>query len=657
MTKLNEDDNMKHLIIGTAGHVDHGKTSLVKLLTGTDCDTHQQERQRGITINLGFTHLELPNGESAGIIDVPGHKDFINTMIGGACGINMVLLVIAADSGIMPQTIEHMEIIHSLGVNKGVIALTRADLVDAELLEMAEYEVTGFLEGTPLQHAPIVPVSSVTGMGKDMLLQAIADTLDTVEPRPTGSLFRMYIDRIFTVKGHGSVVTGSVLNGSVTNGAELFLLPSDQQKLRVRSMERHGQQVNLIVAGDRAAMNLTGLNRKDFDRGMILCDKPIDTTDMVDATISLYAFAGTLPHWSNIVFISGTFACQARMHLLDKDAVQGGEKALVQIHLGKPAVLMNKDHFIIRNSSEDKTLGGGIILETSPLHHRKRTTELIEELKQLTNHILEGNSLSGMIHVLLKKSFRPMTSEEVREKLSADSEEFDEALRRKEPGFKIWHLNDTAILINEQCHKMFATKVIELIQEYHNNNPLFAEGLNYNELAGKLGLPKSTIVKNYLLVLLTTLKNEKKIEELNNTFILQGHQPKFDQQSLAEITWLEKEILAYADNKPVLADIEIKAESQRIQKHKIKTYLSWLAANGKLKFFKSDFIHIENLHHYRNLLIDYLKDKENGITISELKEIITGTKKFRTLLIEILESEKRIRLNHDAEETIISIVQ
>jgi selenocysteine-specific elongation factor len=379
---------MKHLIIGTAGHIDHGKTSLIRMLTGIDCDTHKEEKQRGITINLGFSYLNLPEGESVGIIDVPGHKDFINTMIGGACGIDLVMLVIAADSGIMPQTVEHMNIISALGIKKAVIALTKSDLVDEELIEMAEFEITDFLSKTPLKDAPIVRVSAVTGIGKEELIRTIGDAISGIEERETGKLFRMYIDRIFSVKGFGSVVTGSVMSGSLSSGQDVFLLPVSNQKLRVRSIERHGITVERVIAGDRAAINLIGLKREDFERGMILCDKPVESTQMIDAWVQLFDKDISLPIWSNIIFISGTFECQARMHLLNKDKVKGNEDAIAQIHLTKPAVLMSKDKFIIRNSSEDKTLGGGYIIETFTLHHRRRTARLTDELTTVSTGIL-----------------------------------------------------------------------------------------------------------------------------------------------------------------------------------------------------------------------------------------------------------------------------
>jgi len=409
---------MNHLIIGTAGHVDHGKTSLIKVLTNIDCDTHREEKERGITINLGFSHIELPHGDSLGIVDVPGHKDFINTMVGGACGIDMVLLVIAADKGIMPQTIEHINIITALGIRKGVVALTKIDLVDEELAEIASFEISNYLEQSTLKGAPVVGFSSVTGEGKEELINAIATVASQLEPRKVGSLFRMYIDRIFTVKGFGSVVTGSVLGGKIEVGKDLYLLPGNFPKLRVRSLERHGSQVESVVAGDRAAINLIGIKNEDFIRGMMIADKQLSETLMVDAAISSFDTDNPFPVWSNITFISGTFESQARMHLLSNIGEHNNLLALVQIHLNKPAILLVKDKFIIRNTSCTLTLGGGYVIDASPLHHRKITPKLIDYLTGLNNNILGDYGVIQLVIMELKKEPRPFSPDEIAQRLS-----------------------------------------------------------------------------------------------------------------------------------------------------------------------------------------------------------------------------------------------
>lgn len=649
---------MKHLIIGTAGHIDHGKTALIKMLTGIDCDTHKEEKQRGITINLGFASMNLPNGESVGIIDVPGHRDFINTMIGGACGIDLVLLVIAADSGIMPQTVEHMNIISALGIKKAVVALTKADLVDDELIELAELEISELLSTSSFRDAPIVRVSAKTERGKNELIKAIADTITGIQEREAGVFFRLFIDRIFTVKGFGSVVTGSVMDGSIWAGQDVYLLPGDKRKLRIRSIERHGQVVEKVVRGDRAALNLIGLRKEDFTRGMIISDKPIETTVMVDACIRLFDTDRVLPLWSSILFIAGTFECQARMHLLDKDLVQGNEEAIVQIHLSRPAVLVSNDKFIIRTSSEDKTLGGGYIIDPLPLHHRKRTPGLLEELIRLSKSISIGSAPMEMIHMVLKKEFRPFTPVEMAETMNVSADEITERSAGPGSGVLVYKSGQITLLVNEYFDTTVSQKILKILAEHHRKNPLFAEGLATNEILGKLMLANTPNGRPYLDSLLNRMQEDGRLDTLNNTWIIKGHKPDFDKKSLAEIDWLEQEILTCADGKPVLSELEDSAVLQNIPKHKIRTYLSYLASNGKIQFHKSDFIHASILNKTRMVLLNRLAEQEDGIDIQEFKELVGGTKRFRALLIDMLDAEKSISLlTRAGSETRLSITR
>jgi selenocysteine-specific elongation factor len=643
--------------MGTAGHVDHGKTSLIKALTNIDCDTHKEEKRRGITINLGFSYLNLPNGESVGIIDVPGHKDFINTMVGGACGIDFVLLVIAADSGIMPQTVEHLNIINALGIKKGIVALTKIDLVDEELCEMAKYEVMEFLEKTSLKNIPVVGVSSVTGKGKEELIKAITTIIMEVQERKQGDLFRLYIDRIFNVKGFGNVVTGSVLSGSIETGKDVFLLPSNYPKLRVRSIEKHGTPVDKVVAGDRAAINLIGLKKEDFIRGMLISNKILKETVIIDACISFFDQEVELQIWSNITFHSGTFECQARMHLLNKDSVKHNEEAIVQIHLIKPAALVNKDKFIFRNSSEDKTLGGGYIIDVSPLHHKKRTPALVKNLMYLSEHILSENSLSEIIHIELKKEFKPFTPEEIAERLNIKVDEVLSEIKNKEASFVILQINDSLILIDNDYNTLYKEKVINVLNEYHKENYIIPSGLETNEIIGKLGLSKLKSGKAFLDLLLTEMEREGLIEKNTNTWIIKNHKATLDAKTLEGLTWLENEILQYDLQKPVMSEIEEHSIIQKISKHDLKLYLSYLIREGKVYIFRNEIVHMTIVNKFRTIWLRELINKEGGIVLNELKEKINGTKKFCALLVEIFEAEKIISVNDLRYETRIFITK
>jgi len=277
---------MKSLIMGTAGHVDHGKTALIQALTGFNCDTHPEERKRGITMNLGFSSLDIDSNTKLGIVDVPGHRDFVHTMVGGAFGIDFVLLVVAADSGVMPQTKEHVRIMEILGVKKGIIVLNKIDLVDEELLEMTKDEVQEFMQGTFLQDAPVKEISAITGEGIEELKDSIKELSLTIEEKRKGEIFRLYIDRIFSVSGFGTVVTGTSIGGSLSIDDKVYLLPENKKKLRIRKMEQYGNEVKEIKAGDRGSINLVGLERLDFERGMLISDRILPPTEIIDVKLS-----------------------------------------------------------------------------------------------------------------------------------------------------------------------------------------------------------------------------------------------------------------------------------------------------------------------------------------------------------------------------------
>jgi selenocysteine-specific elongation factor len=634
--------------MGTAGHIDHGKTSLIKALTNIDCDTHKEEKRRGITINLGFSYLNLPNGESIGIIDVPGHKDFINTMVSGACGIDFVLLVIAADSGIMPQTIEHINIITALGIKRGIVALTKIDLVDDELIEMAKSEILEYLKKTSLKDAPIVGVSAITGTGKDELIQAIEKIIAEVDEKENSSLFRMYIDRIFSVKGFGSVVTGSVLSGSIQTKDEVFLLPGNNEKLRIRSIERHGKPVESVVAGDRAAINLIGLNNEDFERGMIISNKFLEETSMIDAQVSLFDNNISLPLWSNITFHTGTFDCQARMHLINKATIQPNEEAIVQIHLRKPGIFINKDKFIIRNSSGDITLGGGFVMDAAPLHHRRRTPKLIDSLTQLSEHILSEQSIKEMINGELKKEFKPFGIEEISNKLNIPVDEIKNEINKGRCNFGVYKSTECVILISTGNDNSFQEKLLNILKEHHEKNKIFPNGLDVNEITGKIGFSKLKTEKLYIELLLQKMLSANLVEKYKNTWIIAGHKPILDNQTKKEIDWLENEIRRYETEKPVITEIEEKAVNNKIQKNKLKMYLSYLASIDKIQLFQNDFVHSSIINKFRVDLLKKLSVKNEGLDFNEFKEIIGGTKKFRALLTDMFENEKIITVQRGA---------
>lgn len=334
------------MIIGTAGHIDHGKTVLIKALTGVDTDRLKEEKKRGISIELGFAEFKLPSGRVAGVVDVPGHEHFVKNMLAGATGFDMVLMVVAADDGVMPQTKEHLAIVNFLGVKKGIVALTKADLVDNDMLALVEEEVRETLKGTALENAPVIPVSALTGSGIDVLLKAIDKVAETVREKERKEPFRLPIDRVFTLKGVGTVITGTLWSGELREGDNATILPPNIGT-RIRSVQVHGKTVKMASAGQRVAVNLPGVSRGRIARGdVLLAEGTLSPTYMVDAYFQLLSESSRkLKNWTRVRVHHGTQEVLSRLVLLDKEDLTPGERAFVQFRLEKPLVAKGKDHF------------------------------------------------------------------------------------------------------------------------------------------------------------------------------------------------------------------------------------------------------------------------------------------------------------------------
>ncbi len=628
----------KHLIMGTAGHVDQGKTALIRALTGIDCDTHKEEKDRGITINLGFAHLELNDETSLGIVDVPGHKDFIRTMVAGAYGIDFVLLVVAADSGIMPQTREHLNIITMLGIEKGVVALTKSDLVDEEMRELATLEIMDFLDRTSLSDAPVIPVSAVSGSGLDELKTALINITKDIREKVPGNTFRMYIDRIFNVHGHGIVVTGSVLDGTIETGQEVFLLPGNKNTLRIKSIQRHGQRVEKVTAGDRAALNLAGLKFEDFERGMLLSDKPLEQTSMIDARVSLFEHQAVLKTWAHVIFHTGTFHSTARMHLIDTDILAGGEEALVQIHLERPAILMKKDRFILRNTSNDLTLGGGIILDEKPLHHRRRTQILKQRMEVLADAMLGQENFAQLLSLEAEKKGSPMAVSELAEKTGSAPEEVIEAIKSGPQNLYILTFEANHFVVTQSYRQKISREITGELETWHSQNPLKENGLQPNELSGKLKL-KTPFENFFLQKLLDELVDESKLKMHQQTYCLKNHRVQIGKKMQAQLDWLEALISRLGIQKPTLQELAEKARSENISKSNLKMLLNFLSDRGTIFFNGEDVLHKNTIDDIRHTLLRELSQQPRGINEKEFRLLIGGTKKLVQVLVDVFTKE------------------
>lgn len=372
------------VVMGTAGHIDHGKTTLVRALTGTDCDRLEEEKRRGITIELGFAELALPGGHSLSIVDVPGHERFVRTMVAGAAGVDFVLLVIAADEGVMPQTREHLEICSLLGIRNGLVALTKIDSVDEELLALAGEDITAFLAGTVLEGARVLPVSARTGQGMDQLREALADMEASLAPARSRDIFRLPVDRVFTLRGHGTVVTGTMIAGSISVGDTVMLYPGGRTS-KVRGLQSHGAAVRTALAGRRTAMNIPDLSVEDIRKGDVvsLPEALFPSSRWVVRISCLPSSPRALRHRAEAHLHHGSREMQARLYFADRDKLQPGESCLCEIRLPEAAAAVFGDRFVARSFSPLRTIAGGCVLNPLGVDMRRRSAAFAERLALL----------------------------------------------------------------------------------------------------------------------------------------------------------------------------------------------------------------------------------------------------------------------------------
>jgi selenocysteine-specific elongation factor len=638
--------------MGTAGHVDHGKTALIKALTGIDCDTHPEEKLRGITINLGFSYLDFPNGISTGIVDVPGHRDFVNTMISGSCGIDFVMLVIAADSGVMPQTIEHLNIMQMLGITSGIIALTKIDLADEEMLMIVEEDIKELVRDTFLDNCPIFKVSSKTGEGIEELKNFLAHT-PTPSPREgektqPSSSFRMFIDRIFSVAGFGTIVTGSVISGSLKVNDKVFLLPSEKE-LRIRRLEKHSKEVQEVFRGNRAAINLIGLKKEDFSRGMVLCNKIITSTTMLDAKIKIISSGKKFELWSQVIFLSGTFESQARVHLIDSDNLKCGETALAQVHLNQPLIAQIGDKFIIRNSSGDKTIGGGEIIDPYPLHHKRRTEKVIAQIKNIS----EGG-LPEHIVAEVRKSFSPVTLDCVANNLNIPEKDLDSFSPDMLPEDISCFVSEGSVylILAAQLEKL-KNRIIKILENYHKRNPLDEEGKNFEELMGVFGVNRNAAAEGLMKCHLNEMVQRKIIRKINATWCLYSHTVSLSEEDKKQIKFVESFHKSCGMNVPLMSELIPLSLKKGISETRLNQILILLNKRERLYSIDGNYIYKNVVDNCRKIIIEHFLNatagngNEPGITVAQFRDLVNGNRKICLLMLAQFDREGITRREND----------
>lgn len=462
---------MKHIIIGTAGHIDHGKTTLIKALTGRNTDRWEEEQRRGITIDLGFTYFDLPCGDRVGIIDVPGHERFINNMVAGVVGMDLVMLVVAADEGIMPQTREHMDILGLLGIEKSILVINKCDLVDEEWLELVEEEIKEELEGTFLEQAPVVKISAATGQGIPELISTIEElTADDVTEKDTQTIPRLPIDRAFSISGFGTIITGTLLSGTIAKDTSLMMYPIGKE-CKIRSIQVHGQDVDKCYAGQRVAINLSNVKKSELKRGCVLAPpNSMKNTMMLDVKMNvLPSSMRILTNHSRLHLFTGTSEILCRAILLDQEELGPGESGYVQLRLEEEIAVRRGDKFVVRFYSPMETIGGGMILEPNPEKKKRFQEDAIEELKQkesgssadvIALHAKQHGDTMVTLQELAKLT--ALSIEEVTEdveELKAEGTVYTFAMKKD---IYVWHRSDEA----EGTEKILGT-----LAEYHKKYP------------------------------------------------------------------------------------------------------------------------------------------------------------------------------------------
>lgn len=622
---------MKNVILGTAGHIDHGKTTLIKALTGRETDNLKEEKQRGISINLGFTYFDLPSKKRVGIVDVPGHEKFIKNMLAGACGIDIVLLVIAADEGVMPQTIEHLDILNYLDVKKGIIVLTKCDLVDEEFIELVKDDIREKTKGLFIEGASIVEVDSVSRRGLDKLVQKIDEISEDIEEKKTDAPSRMSIDRVFSLKGFGTIVTGTLIEGKISVDDEMTIYPSEK-KVKVRNLQVHGCDVKTAYAGQRTAINLSNIKVSEIQRGDVIAQTgSVEESMMIDVNISLVEHCKkSLKHWDRIRIFHGTKQILCRIVPLNEDEIQYGESGYAQLRLEEKIVAKKGDRFIIRSYSPMDTIGGGVIIDTAPKKHKIYDESVIEALK-----IKEKGELKDILEEYLKLNLSNYITLKELVSYTGEKEEYvKEGLNALIDENKVFCVNKYYLHISH--YQKLKEKVIEILTKYHKQYRL-RNGILKEELRSKVD--NSLKVKD-MDVILNKMVEEKDIKVQDNLVSNYDFEVKFNQKQLS----IKKEI-EDKSRKNGLNSLMTKDDIC----NKNKFYEEVLEALTGETIQKLDDAYYIDKKVYENVkkdLLEYL-NKNKEITVAQFRDI---TKSNRKISIVMLEHFDRNRITKRVED-------
>ncbi len=622
----------RHLIIGTAGHVDHGKTALVGTLTGIETDRLKEERERGLSIELGFAYFDLPDNTRAGIVDVPGHEKFIRNMLSGAYGMDIVLFVVDAKEGVQEQTLEHLAILDLLNISNGILVMTKSDLATPEELEEATEMTQEMLVGTSLEGIPSVSVSSITGNGIDKLKQMIVQQVGhAAQSQDHDGIPRLYIDRIFTVQGFGVVVTGTLIGGSVNRDQRMIILPQGDV-VRVRGIQVHNEPATVAQAGQRTAINLSGTTAQNLQRGDVLC--PIEfssVTDNIDISLQvLSSFPRILEHWGRFRVYLGTREIFCRLILLVDEAILPGDRVQVQLRLEQPILTFRGDRIILRDFSAQHTVGGGEVINPFAPKHKRFTQETISTLarweeaddSQVVNTVLE-NSPTLCVEESQLYYYMPYSQSEVKNILN--TLESEEKIIR-------WDKSGRTPLISDATRTSEATdRLLATLAKFHESEPL-QSGQNASQLSRELKLDEVGFEK-----LTNSLIRSKHLVKEGNLLRLSTHEIKFsDVESPAKET-LETIFLEAGINTPGFNELNTLLPEYTPQLIE-STFYALLNLGQFIKTADNFFIHREVYEKIKDILTNYLQKNET-ITVGEFRELAQTSRKYAVPFLEYCDSQ------------------
>ena len=634
-------DSMKHVIVGTAGHIDHGKSALVLALTGTDPDRWEEEKRRGITIDLGFAHLDLGEDLRIGFIDVPGHERFVKNMLAGVGGIDIVLLVVAADESIKPQTREHLDICRLLGIHQGLIVLTKADLVEREVLDLVRLEVQDFVAGSFLEGAPILAVSARSGAGLEELKSELHRLSLALPARPTDLPLRLPIDRSFVMKGFGAVVTGTLIAGTVEKEADVEIFPLGR-RVRVRGIEVYNASAGRATAGQRTALNLAGVEAKQITRGMVLAAPGLfQPTARLDCTLNLLPRARPLRNRAQVHFHCGTAEMLAGVWLLDGKELPAGATGFVQLRLAEPGLFVPGDRFIVRQFSPVTTIGGGSVLDSQPPKHRSGDAAALEFLR-----VLERGEPEARLELLVQQ-VGEATAAALAARTGWKPAEVLRVARSLESQTRVVLLGQTPdLVVHRQHFEQLAKRVVECLEKFHAANPLVS-GLPKEELRFKLGAGGTTIcvpTPTLLNALLHSLAAQGKVNLQGETVRLGGRQMQLSSEEISARDQIsaafEKAGLAAPTANEVLTNLEIdRARAEKL--------LRILLKENVLHRVTEDLIfHQSALRGLRQILARR-KVQNSRLSVADFKDLTGLTRKYAIPLLEYLDRERLTRREGD----------